>query len=116
MISWQNHLEDTRGKSVIVVAVVEKIMDEFNRAEWQVQLEGGKPGRELPGIVDQIITMQWVDFGDGTPVRAFVCTSPNPFGYPAKDRSGRLEQFEPPDLGKLVSKLIPVTSSPAKAA
>ena len=60
--------------------------------------------------------MQWVDFGDGKPVRAFVCTSPNPWGYPAKDRSGRLEQFEPPDLGKLIAKLIPVASSPAKAA
>ena len=55
--------------------------------------------------------MQWVDFGDGKPVRAFVCTSPNPWGYPAKDRSGRLEQLEPPNLGKLIAKLIPVVSS-----
>jgi energy-coupling factor transporter ATP-binding protein EcfA2 len=47
---------------------------------------------------------------------AFVCTSPNPWGYPAKDRSGRLEQLEPPDLGKLIAKLIPVAGSPAKAA
>ena len=80
------------------------------------RLEGGKTGRELPAIVDQIVTMQWVDFGDGKPVRTFVCTSPNPWGYPAKDRSGRLEQLEPPDLGKLIAKLIPVASSPAKAA
>ena len=27
-------------------------------------MEGGKTGRELPGIVDQIITMQFVDFGE----------------------------------------------------
>ena len=79
-----------------------RVVDEFNRfVEWRPQLEGGKTGRELPAIVDQIVTMQWVDFGDGKPVRAFVCTSPNPWGYPAKDRSGRLEQLEPPDLGKL---------------
>ena len=69
-------------------------------------MEGGKTGRELPGIVDQIITMQFVDFGDGNPVRAFVCTSPNPWGYPAKDRAGRLDQIEPPHLGKLIAKLV----------
>ena len=69
-------------------------------------MEGGKTGRELPGIVDQIITMQLIDFGDGKPVRAFVCTSPNPWGYPAKDRAGRLEQIEEPHLGKLIAKLV----------
>jgi len=37
--------------------------------------------------------------------RAFVCTNPNQWGYPAKDRSGRLEQIEPPNLGALIEKL-----------
>ena len=37
--------------------------------------------------------------------RSFICTAPNPWRYPAKDRSGRLDQLEPPDLGKLISKL-----------
>jgi hypothetical protein len=60
----------------------------------------------LPGIVDQIVTYQFLDFGDGKPpVRGFVCTNPNPWGYPAKDRSGRLDQIEQPDLGKLLIKL-----------
>jgi hypothetical protein len=69
-------------------------------------MEGARTGRELPGIVDQIITMQWIDFGDGAPTRAFVCTSPNTWGYPAKDRAGRLEQIEEPHLGKLIAKLV----------
>ena len=61
---------------------------------------------ELPGIIDQIITYQFLDFGDGKPpVRGFVCKSPNPWGYPAKDRSGRLEELEPPNLGALIEKL-----------
>jgi hypothetical protein len=29
----------------------------------------------------------------------------NPWGYPAKDRSGRLELIEPPDLGRLLAKI-----------
>jgi hypothetical protein len=105
MIAWLNALQHARGKSVIFVAILEKVTDEFNRSEFQIQLEGGKTGRELPGIVDLIASMNWVDFGDGKLARAFVCTSPNPWGWPAKDRSGRLEQIEKPHLGELIAKL-----------
>jgi hypothetical protein len=89
----------------VLVAVLERVTDEFNHSEWQPQIEGSKTSRELPGIVDQLVTMQFIDFGDGLPVRAFVCTSPNPWLYPAKDRSGKLEQVEEPHLGKLITKL-----------
>ena len=88
------------------MAVLEKNTDELNVSTWQPQLEGAKSGRELPAIVDEIITMNWINFGDGKPpARAFICTNPNQWGYPAKDRSGRLEQIEPPSLGALIEKL-----------
>jgi len=105
MIGWLSQLQHARERTVIFVAVLEKNVDDFNIATWQPQIEGGKTGRELPAIVDEIITMQWIDFGDRKPVRAFVCTNPNPWGYPAKDRSGRLQQLEPPHLGRLIEKL-----------
>jgi hypothetical protein len=105
MINWLQQLQHARGKSVIFVAILERTVDDLNVATWQPQMEGARTGRELPGIVDQIITMQMVDFGDGALVRAFVCTSPNPWNYPAKDRAGRLEQIEEPHLGKLITKL-----------
>src|SRR5262245_16101351 len=105
MLGWLNQLQHARERSVILVCVLEKNVDDFNIATWQPQIEGGKTGRELPAIVDEIITMTWIDFGDRKPVRAFVCTNPNPWGYPAKDRSGKLEQLEPPNLGALIEKL-----------
>jgi hypothetical protein len=106
MVGWLNQLQHARGRNVIFVAVLEKNIDDLNVASWQPQIEGGKTGRELPAIVDEIITMNWVNFGDGKPpVRAFVCTNPNVWGFPAKDRSGRLEQIEPPNLGALIEKL-----------
>jgi energy-coupling factor transporter ATP-binding protein EcfA2 len=105
MLGWLNQLQHARVRTVVLVAVLEKSIDELNVASWQPQIEGNKTGRELPAIVDEIITMTWVDFGDHKPVRAFVCTNPNPWGYPAKDRSGRLEQFEPPNLSALLEKL-----------
>jgi hypothetical protein len=106
MIAWLNQLQHARSMNVIFVGILEKVIDDFNVATWQLQMEGARTGRELPAIVDQIITMQWVDFGDGAPVRAFVCTSPNPWGYPAKDRAGRLEPIEQPHLGRLIAKLV----------
>ena len=52
-----------------------------------------------------------VNGGDGKPpMHGFVCTSPNAWAYPAKDRSGRLDQIEPPDLGKLLTKLTQTTT------
>jgi hypothetical protein len=106
MILWLNQLQHARAKHVVFVGIIERVVDEFNVATWQLQCEGAKTSRELPGIVDQFITMQFLDFGDGKPPkRGFVCSSPNRWNYPAKDRSGRLEQIEPPDLGKLLSKL-----------
>jgi len=105
MLGWLGQLQHMRERTVVLVAVLEKHVDELNIATWQPQIEGTKTGRELPAIVDEIVTMQWIDFGDRKPVRSFVCTNPNPFGYPAKDRSGRLEQIEPPNLGVLIEKL-----------
>ena len=105
MLGWLNQLQHARERAVIFVAVLEKNTDDLNISTWQPQIEGAKTGRELPAIVDEIVTMTWVDFGDRKPVRAFVCTNPNPWGYPAKDRSGRLEQLEPPNLGTLIEKL-----------
>jgi len=106
MLGWLNQLQHARMRTVVFVAVLEKNIDELNIASWQPQMEGARTGRELPAILDEIVTMTWVSFGDGKPpARAFVCTNPNQWGYPAKDRSGRLEQIEPPSLGALIEKL-----------
>jgi hypothetical protein len=106
MVLWLNQLQHARAKNIVFVGVLERLVDELKHVEWQLQSEGNKTSRELPAIVDQIITYQFLDFGDGKPpMRGFVCSNPNIWGFPAKDRSGRLEQIEPPDLGKLVNKL-----------
>jgi AAA domain len=109
MIGWLSQLQHSRSKNVVLVGILEHVTDDFNRGGWQLQIDGSKTGRELPGIVDQMITYQFVQFEDGIdPVRALVCQQPNPFSYPAKDRSGRLELYEKPNLGELIEK---VTSS-----
>jgi hypothetical protein len=105
MIGWLNQLQFARGKNVIFVGILEKEIDEFKQVHWDLQIDGAKTGKELPGIVDEIITYQFIDFGDGKPVRAFVCDQPNQWGYPAKDRAGKLEMIEEPHLGRLLAKI-----------
>jgi hypothetical protein len=105
MLAWLMHLQQARSINVIFLGILETVVDDFNRTEHRLQMEGSRTGRELPGIVDQVITYNWLDFGDGVLTRGFICTSPNYWGYPAKDRSGRLDQIEEPHLGKLIDKL-----------
>jgi hypothetical protein len=105
MLAWLDRLQKARRFNVIQIGILESVTDDFGKVEHRLQTEGAKTPRELPGILDQIITMQWVKFGDDAPVRSFICTAPNPWQYPAKDRSGRLQQIEQPHLGKLLDKL-----------
>jgi hypothetical protein len=106
MILWLNQLQHARAKNVIFVGILERVVDELRHVEWQLQAEGSKTSRELPGIIDEIVTYQFLHFGDGKPpMRGFVCHDRNPWSLPAKDRSGKLDQVEPPDLGKLLAKL-----------
>jgi hypothetical protein len=111
-----HHLQSARGKNIILVGALESVVDDYGRVEHKLQAEGQRVPREIIGIIDEVITMNWIDFGDGKPpVRAFVCTS-NAWGYPAKDRSGYLTQMEEPNLGKLIQKILPPRASHGAAA
>ncbi len=105
MIAWLTHLQHTRGKNVWFVGILDQKLDDFNRKIFVPQIDGSKTGLELPGIVDQVITMTDITDEDGAPQRGFVCHTLNPWGFPAKDRSGRLDMVEPPHLGKLMDKI-----------
>lgn len=117
MIAWLSQLQHARSKNVIFVAILESVTDDFNRVSWQLQIDGSKTGRELPGIVDQVITYQLVKFDEAEPAeRCLICQQPNDWSYPAKDRSGRLELFEKPDLGELIAKITAPMKASARAA
>lgn len=104
MIRWLTHLQHC-PKSIVVVGILDQEVDELKRVSWTPQVEGSKTGRELPGIFDQVVTLNNFKTEDGTLYRAFCCQQQNPWGYPAKDRSGRLELLEAPDLGQLIKKI-----------
>lgn len=106
MITALTHLQHVRGKHVIYVAILEEKTDDFNRRFYQLQLEGTKTALELPGVLDEVVTLAILKAEDGSTYRGFVTRADNPFGYPSKDRSGRLDAIEEPDLGKLIAKCL----------
>ena len=104
MISALTHLQHARGKNVVFVAILDERLDDYNRKVFVPQIEGAKTAAELPGIVDEVVTLAEIKVEDGSPYRAFVTHTVNPYGFPAKDRSGRLDLLEPPHLGALIAK------------
>jgi hypothetical protein len=100
MLTWISQFQHLPGVDVIFVGGLEQKLDDFNRTVYSPQIEGSKVSQELPGILDEVITMTTVQS-----VRKFVCQTINPEGYPAKDRSGKLNVLEDADLGKLLRKI-----------
>jgi len=115
VIGLLKHLQHAPGKNVIFVGGLSCYVNESGREVCELQTEGAKTGAELPYIVDQIITMSDFDYDAATGAwshnlgkgahRVFCCGSPNPWGLPAGDRSGRLDLIEEPHLGKLIAKI-----------
>ncbi|MBX9752610.1 MAG: ATP-binding protein [Roseococcus sp.] len=105
MIAWLTHLQHTRGKNIIFVGILDEKLDDFNRKVFVPQIDGSKTGLELPGIVDEVLTLAAIKDEAGQLRRALICQTLNPWGYPAKDRSGRLDVVEEPHLGRLFEKI-----------
>lgn len=113
LVGWLTQAQHIRTKNIITVGILDQIKDDFGRLTYEPQIEGSKAGRELPGIFDQVLTLGLFDVSSGQPAmdlskgtqRGFVCHQNNGFGVPAKDRSGRLDLIEAPDLGALIRKI-----------
>lgn len=106
MIGFVTQMQHIGSRNVWFVGLLDEKRDDFNRVYYEPQIEGSKTGLELPGIVDEVITMAEIRPEEGNPYRAFVCQRPNPWGYPAGDRSGKLDMIEEPHLGRLMDKIL----------
>lgn len=105
MMRWITHLQHS-PKNIIMVGILDREEDDLRRVVWTPQIDGSKTGRELPGVFDEVLTLvSDQKAADGTLYRAFVCHQQNPWGYPAKDRSGCLEMIEEPNLAKVIEKI-----------
>lgn len=104
IVAWANQFQHIPDRNVWLVGGLEQKTDDFGRKNWTPLIEGTKGAAELPYIFDEVVTMAEMKAEGGTPYRAFVCGQ-NQWGYPAKDRSGRLDVVEEPHLGRLMAKI-----------
>lgn len=94
---------DLAGRHVLFTAKLEKSQDEMGRALYAPSMPGNKTGQALPYYFDIVAAMRIEKDGDGNIQRALMLESDGL--WQAKDRSGRLDAWEAPDLAALITKI-----------
>lgn len=94
---------DLPGRHVYFSAKLEKQQDEMGRILYSPSMPGNKVGQMLPYFFDEVLALRVERDAEGVPQRALMC---EPDGiWVAKDRSGKLDAWEAPDLGSVIRKI-----------
>jgi hypothetical protein len=95
---------DLPGKHVYFSAKMEKAQDETGRILYAPSMPGNKLAQQLPYFFDEVLALRVEKDAEGVPRRALMCASDGLWS--AKDRSGRLDAWEPADLGEVIGKIM----------
>jgi len=88
---------------VLMTAKLEKQQDEMGRMLYFPSLPGNKTAQKLPYFFDEVLALRIEKDEEGKTQRALMCDSDGL--WLAKDRSGKLEAWETPDLGEIIAKI-----------
>lgn len=88
--------------NVYMSAKLEKSADEMGRVMYAPSMPGNKTGQSLPYFFDEVLALR-VERKEAETYRALMCDSDGLWA--AKDRSGKLGQWEAPDLGEIIAKI-----------
>ena len=94
---------DLPGRHVYMSAKLEKTQDEMGRVLYAPSMPGNKTGQALPYFFDEVLALRVEKDADGNTQRALMCDSDGL--WLAKDRSGKLDMWEAPDLGAIIAKI-----------
>lgn len=94
---------DISGKHVYFTAKCEKATDETGRILYSPSMPGNKTGQQLPYFFDEVLALRVEKDSEGNAQRALMCDSDGI--WLAKDRSGKLDTWEAPDLGAIIAKI-----------
>jgi len=94
---------DLPGRHVYMSAKLEKTQDEMGRVLYAPSMPGNKTGQALPYFFDEVLALRVEKDSDNNTQRALMCDSDGL--WLAKDRSGKLEAWEAPDLGAIIAKI-----------
>lgn len=94
---------DLPDKHVYMSAKLEKSQDEMGRILYAPSMPGNKTGQQLPYFFDEVLALRVERDAEGVTQRGLMCDSDGL--WQAKDRSGKLDQWEMPDLGVIIQKI-----------
>jgi phage nucleotide-binding protein len=94
---------DLPGRHVYMSAKLEKTQDEMGRVLYAPSMPGNKTGQALPYFFDEVLALRVEKDSDGATQRALMCDSDGL--WLAKDRSGKLDAWEAPDLSAVFAKI-----------
>lgn len=94
---------DLPGRHVLMTAKLEKSQDEMARILYAPSMPGNKTGQSLPYFFDEVLALRVERDADGNTQRALMCDGDG--SWLAKDRSGKLDAWEAPDLGAIINKI-----------
>jgi phage nucleotide-binding protein len=94
---------DLPGRHVYMSAKLEKTQDEMGRVLYAPSMPGNKTGQALPYFFDEVLALRVEKDGEGVTQRALMCDSDGL--WLAKDRSGKLDMWEAPDLSAVFAKI-----------
>lgn len=94
---------DLPNKHIFMSAKLEKTQDEMGRVLYAPSMPGNKTGQSLPYFFDEVLALRVERDAEGATQRALMCDSDGL--WLAKDRSGKLEAWEPADLGAVITKI-----------
>jgi len=94
---------DLPGRNVYFSAKLEKQSDEMGRILYSPSMPGNKSGQSLPYFFDLMLALRVERDAEGKTMRMLMCDTDGL--WQAKDRSGKLDAWEEPDLGQIISKI-----------
>lgn len=103
MTSIIRAFRDLPGKHVLMTAKVEKAQDETGRILYSPSMPGAKVGQALPYFFDEVLALRVEKDAEGVAQRALMCDTDGI--WLAKDRSGKLDAWEAPDIGAIIAKI-----------
>lgn len=102
MIEIMRSFRDIK-KNLYFSAKCEKAQDESGRILYSPSMPGNKLSQQIPYLVDEVFALRVEKDAEGTTQRALMCDSDGL--WQAKDRSGKLDPWEPADLGHIIAKI-----------
>lgn len=102
MMGMLRAFRDLQGRHVLFIAKLEKVKDETTGGLlYGPSMPGARLGQAIPYLTDLVFAIRVEKAEDGSIQRYLQC-QPD-YNYQAKDRSGKLPLFFPPDMRKVIA-------------